>query len=240
MQASKLLPGSGGVMESQRYRQEALDIQAAQGREIPRRIGVQRRRRRLQFRKADAQGTRRISIRRNPIQGSQFYGTIASWKKIDDYTIEIMTKRPTPCFPCTSPISSMSSPKRWEDVGKDWNKFAEKPSGTGPGCSRILEGRASAPSSCAIQTTGTPTRIPKSDRLVLLPMPDANTRVAALLSGQIDWVEAPPPDAIPRLKQAGMQIVTNIYPHIWPYQISYPRRLPLQGHPRPQGGQPRH
>jgi ABC-type transport system substrate-binding protein len=51
-----------------------------------------------------------------------------------------------------------------------------------------------------------PKRIPKSDRLVLLPMPDANTRVAALLSGQIDWVEAPPPDAIPRLKQAGMQI----------------------------------
>jgi ABC-type transport system substrate-binding protein len=73
-----------------------------------------------------------------------------------------------------------------------------------------------------------PKRIPKSDRLVLLPMPDANTRVAALLSGQIDWVEAPPPDAIPRLKQAGMQIVTNKYPHIWPYQISYLEDSPFK------------
>ena len=41
-------------------------------------------------------------------------------------------------------------------------------------------------------------RIPQTDRLVLLPIPDASTRVAALLSGQVDWIEAPPPDAVPR------------------------------------------
>jgi peptide/nickel transport system substrate-binding protein len=52
-------------------------------------------------------------------------------------------------------------------------------------------------------------------------MPDANSRVAALLSGQVDFVEAPPPDAIPRLKQQKMQIVTGVYPHIWPYMLSY-------------------
>ncbi len=33
----------------------------------------------------------------------------------------------------------------------------------------------------------------------------------------MDWVEAPPPDTIDRLKAGGMQIVTNKYPHIWPY-----------------------
>src|SRR5258706_93004 len=53
--------------------------------------------------------------------------------------------------------------------------------------------------------------------------PDAAARTAALLSGQVDWIEAPAPDAVPRLKQAGMQIVTNTYPHIWPYWLS---RLP--------------
>ncbi|MBI3515421.1 MAG: ABC transporter substrate-binding protein, partial [Proteobacteria bacterium] len=31
------------------------------------------------------------------------------------------------------------------------------------------------------------------------------------------------PDAVPRLRQAGMQIVTNSYPHVWPYHLS---RLP--------------
>lgn len=46
----------------------------------------------------------------------------------------------------------------------------------------------------------------KADRTVLLPVPDASARVAALRSGQVDWVEAPPPDALASLRQAGMQI----------------------------------
>src|ERR1700726_5120883 len=54
-------------------------------------------------------------------------------------------------------------------------------------------------------------------------MPEASTRVAALLSGQVDWVEAPPPDAIDRLKTAGMNIVTNAYPHNWPYVLNFTR-----------------
>ena len=53
------------------------------------------------------------------------------------------------------------------------------------------------------------TRIPKLKRLVLLPIADANTRIAALRSGEVDWVEYPAPDAIPGLKSAGFQIVTN-------------------------------
>ena len=62
--------------------------------------------------------------------------------------------------------------------------------------------------------------MPKLDRLVLLPLPEANSRVAALRSGQVDWIEAPPPDAIPALKSAGFQIVTNAYPHNWTWHFS--------------------
>ncbi len=57
----------------------------------------------------------------------------------------------------------------------------------------------------------------KLDRIVLLPMPEANTRLAALRSGQVDWIEVPPPDAIGSLRQAGFNIVTNSYPHVWPW-----------------------
>jgi peptide/nickel transport system substrate-binding protein len=64
------------------------------------------------------------------------------------------------------------------------------------------------------------TRIPKLDRIVLYPMPDANTRIAALRNGQVDWIEAPSPDAIPSLRQAGYQIVTNSYPHAWSWLLS--------------------
>ena len=66
--------------------------------------------------------------------------------------------------------------------------------------------------------------MPKQDRLVLVPMPEASTRTAALLSGQVNWVEAPSPDSIDRLKSAGMQIVTKIYPHNWSYQLNHHQR----------------
>ena len=45
-------------------------------------------------------------------------------------------------------------------------------------------------------------RGPKVDKMVLLPMPEANARTAALLSGQVDWVEAPAPDACPSSSSA--------------------------------------
>jgi ABC-type transport system substrate-binding protein len=54
-------------------------------------------------------------------------------------------------------------------------------------------------------------------------MPEATTRVAALLSGQVDFIEAPSPDTIPALKAAKMQITTNIYPHTWPYLLNVAR-----------------
>ena len=34
---------------------------------------------------------------------------------------------------------------------------------------------------------------PSIDRVVLLPLPEANSRTAALMSGQVDWIEAPRP-----------------------------------------------
>ena len=53
-----------------------------------------------------------------------------------------------------------------------------------------------------------------------MPIPEANTRLAALRSGQVDWVEVPPPDGIPSLKQAGFVISTGSYPHVWPWLLN--------------------
>jgi ABC-type transport system substrate-binding protein len=47
-------------------------------------------------------------------------------------------------------------------------------------------------------------------------MPEATTRLSALRSNQVDWIEVPPPDAIPSLKSAGYVVSTSRYPHIWP------------------------
>ena len=62
--------------------------------------------------------------------------------------------------------------------------------------------------------------MPKVDRLVMLPMPEPNARTAALLSGQVDWIENPAPDALPQLKQRGFTIYQNEQPHVWPWQFS--------------------
>jgi peptide/nickel transport system substrate-binding protein len=62
-----------------------------------------------------------------------------------------------------------------------------------------------------------PSRKPKVDRVILMPIPEANSRLAALRSGQVDWIEVPPADAIDSLKSAGFAISTGSYPHVWPW-----------------------
>jgi peptide/nickel transport system substrate-binding protein len=153
-------------------------------------------------------------------QASQYFASIESYKKIDDGTVQIVTKMPDAVFPYQMSGILYSSPKRWEEVGKDWAAFANKPSGTGPWMLDIFVPRERAELR-KNPNYWDPARVPKSDRLVLLCMPDSSTRTAALLSGQADFIEAPPPDVVPKLKQSGMQIVTNVYPHIWPYQLSF-------------------
>lgn len=65
-----------------------------------------------------------------------------------------------------------------------------------------------------------PARRPGTDRLVFLPIPEPSSRTAALLSGQVDWVEAPDPDSLAELKGRGFRIVTNSYPHVWGWYLS--------------------
>jgi len=66
-----------------------------------------------------------------------------------------------------------------------------------------------------------PKRVAKVDRVVMIPMPEANARTAALLSGQVDWIEAPSPDALPQIRQRGFKVYSNPQPHVWPWQLSF-------------------
>ena len=145
--------------------------------------------------------------------------SVKAWRKIDDYTVEITTPSPDAMLPYQLTWFLISSPTQWEKVGKDWKKFAFKPSGTGPFKLTKLVPRERAVM-VPFKDYWDKKRIAKT-KLILRPIPEATSRSAALLSGQVDWIEAPAPDAIPRLKKAGMQIVTNTYPHIWPYTLSY-------------------
>ena len=142
-----------------------------------------------------------------------------SIEKVDDKTVAMHTKVPSSLFPYEMSFVAITSKCRAEALKYDWAAYASQPSGTGPyKFDRLVphERLELVPNKEYWDNK----RIPKQDRLVLLPMPEASTRTAALLSGQVNFVEAPSPDAIPRLKSAGMRIVTNKYPHVWAYQLN--------------------
>ncbi|HUZ73512.1 MAG TPA: ABC transporter substrate-binding protein [Stellaceae bacterium] len=158
--------------------------------------------------------------------GGFFIADLKSYRKVDDYTVALTTAKPDSMFFYRISYIMMSSPDRWKALGGDWRKFAQHPSGTGPW---ILDSLVPHQRAELVRNPHywDPSRVPKLDRLILFPMPDATTRASALLAGQVDWIEAPPPDTVPRLRAAGKQIITNVYPHIWPYFISYTKDSPF-------------
>ena len=156
---------------------------------------------------------------RQSAQGRTRIPTVASYRAVDKYTVEITTKVVDATLLYQLAWIMMSSPAQWEKVGRNWDAFAKTPSGTGPWKLVAFMPRERA------EMVPNPdywdkARVPRLDKLVLVPLPEANARVAALRSGQVDWIEAPPPDAVPSLKQAGFKIVTNSYPHNWTWHLS--------------------
>ena len=126
---------------------------------------------------------------------------IAGFEKADDKTIVLSTKYPFSFLPYLLPRLLIASPAQWEAVGKTWAEFSKKPSGTGPfKITKVVPGQYAEMS--RNEEYWDKTRIPKLDKLVVYPMPESTTRVAALRSGQVDWIEVPPPDAIPSLRKA--------------------------------------
>jgi ABC-type transport system substrate-binding protein len=159
---------------------------------------------------------------RQSAQGKSRIPSVASYRAIDKLTLEIVTKSPDATLPYQIAWILMSSPANWEKLGKSWEAVAKSPSGTGPWklANWVPRERAELVPN---KDYWDKARVPKLDKLILIPMPEVNARVAALRSGQVDWIEAPSPDAVKSLVAAGFKIVTNVYPHNWTWHLS---RLP--------------
>ena len=99
---------------------------------------------------------------------------------------------------CLTPLASvfMSSPAQYEKLGRDWSKFAELPVGHGAVETQIVQAaRARRPraqsrplgqgADSEMRASGSPSRFPTRT-----PGSPRSCRAS------VDWVEAPPPDAI--------------------------------------------
>src|ERR1700676_3238929 len=142
---------------------------------------------------------------------------MGSYKKIDDETVAITTTRPASYFPYMAVYVLFTSPASFEKAGRDWAKVATLPAaGTGPFRITNVVPRQEA-DLARWDKYWDPAKMAKVDKVVLMPIPEANSRLAALRSGQVDWIEVPPPDGIASLKSAGFTITTGSYPHVWPW-----------------------
>ena len=158
--------------------------------------------------------------------------TLVSAKKIDDMTVELTAKEPDSFLPINLTNLFMASPAKWQSLydkaeGADakaksqaaWAAFAKEASGTGPWKMAKFTPRERL-ELVKNEAYWDKARVPHVDRMVLLPMPEANARTAALLSGQVDWIEAPAPDAVKEITARGFKIEKNEQPHVWPWQFS--------------------
>jgi ABC-type transport system substrate-binding protein len=149
-----------------------------------------------------------------------YIGNVTSVEKVDDHSVAIDMDRVQSLFPYLLPQIMLISPCNAEKLKYDRDALMFHPSGTGP----YRFHQMVAHERLELERNDDywdKARIPKHDRLVLIPMPEASTRAAALLAGQVNFIEAPDPDAIPRLKAAGMNVITNTYPHNWAYQLNF-------------------
>ena len=157
---------------------------------------------------------------------------LRSARKIDDLTVELTTAAPDALLPINLTNLYMASPAHWkklydaasasdpkEKAKQAWDAFSRNASGTGPWKMDMFVPRERL-EVVKNDAYWNPARRPKVDRLVMLPMPEANARTAALLSGQVDWIENPAPDALSQIKQRGFTIYQNEQPHVWPWQFS--------------------
>jgi peptide/nickel transport system substrate-binding protein len=142
---------------------------------------------------------------------------LASYRKTDDFTVAITTTKPASYFPYMAVYILFTSPASFEKAGRDWSKVATLPAaGTGPFRITRVVPRQEV-DLARWDGYWDSAKKAKLDNVVLMPIPEANTRLAALRSGQVDWIEVPPPDGIASLKDAGFAITTGSYPHDWPW-----------------------
>ena len=164
--------------------------------------------------------------------------TLRSARKIDELTVELTTSEPDAFLPLNLTNLFMASPVHWKkkydaaagatpaDKSKAaWTAFAADASGSGPFKMARFVPRERL-EVVANKTYWDAKRVPKLDRVVMLPMPEANARTAALLGGQVDWIEAPAPDAMAQITQRGFKIESNAQPHVWPWQLSFAEGSP--------------
>ncbi len=125
-------------------------------------------------------------------------GALASAEAIDDHTVIIRTHVPAPLLPALTEALLIVEPDLWQSLGRE--AFALAPVGTGP--FKLVEW-ADAKATLVAHTEGW--RPPQVDALEFYAIPDAASRVQAILADRIDIAVAMSRDDILAIESGGGQ-----------------------------------
>jgi peptide/nickel transport system substrate-binding protein len=121
---------------------------------------------------------------------------LESARVVDEFTVDIVTKNPVPTFPRYATVVFIPEPEAFAMLGPD--EFAKTPVGTGPFKLDQWE-----PNKATFSAFTGSWRKPKSAKLEILELPDATSRVQALISGRVDIAGGLGPEDLQALEAAG-------------------------------------
>ena len=164
-----------------------------------------------------------------------FKGVFAGWtsaRAVDDYTVEIKTDGPSPLVLHTAtyvfPLDKAFYTEGGDEIAKHGDSFAsQNASGTGPfvitereqGVKVVFERNPN------YWDTDSPGNV---QRAVLTPIKEAPTRVAALLSGDVDFIAPVPPTDLERIdNDPNVNLVTMTGTRIITLQMNQSRHEAL-------------
>ncbi len=144
---------------------------------------------------------------RKLVIGSTELPELASATVVSEFVVDIKTSVADAILPAQLAALYIVAPKAWKTAGQD--VFAKAPIGTGPY-------KVDSISTTRIEMSAFPGswREPKADKLVIIPLADAASRLQALQSGQVNMVAGINPDQIAAAKKSKATVISVPAPQV--------------------------
>jgi peptide/nickel transport system substrate-binding protein len=127
--------------------------------------------------------------------------SLESASVVDEFTVDIVTKTPVPTFPRYATILLMPESESFLRLGTE--EFSKTPVGTGPFAIEKWQ-----PNKATLKAFEKSWRKPKEDTLEILTLPEATSRVQAVISGRADIALGLGPEDGQALEAAGAKSVS--------------------------------
>lgn len=150
----------------------------------------------------------RVANPANKMKQLTFFKALDRIDIVDDYTVHVVTKEPFPVLPAILAVGggggAIVPPEYIKEKGDA--HFAVHPVGTGPfkfvkwnkDDQVVMEANLS-------YFRGTP----PVKTVIFRPIPEASTRIAALLTGEVDLITNVPPNLIPQIEGSGQAFIST-------------------------------